>query len=642
MLFPQKVSTITLGVMLLSTLVQAQPVTELDPLTVTSARWPVKASENGRQIITLSAAQIAAMPGNTIEDVLRVSAGVELQQRGPAGAVNNVIIRGGTFQQVLVLIDGVRINDPVTGHFSANFPIPKWQIERIEILKGPAAAMYGSEAVGGVIHIITKAFQSADSSTSSNGYAYLSGGDHQFFAAEAGYQFNRKGVKYTLGASTDNTRGETLRSGNTGYVHRHAASAAVQIPLGRSGTLDFMSVYDYRDFNAQNFYTTFVSDTARENVNTWWNHLRWSHQSRHAETQANLTYKNTKDLYTYNPASVTNNNQSNAWILQVMQHRSVHPSLRLTYGINTELRGIRSNDRGNHQTARGDVFTSLFWQTGNLRVHPGVRMVHDESFGTEWLPQLSLNYRLKPLVIKAFAGRAIRAAEFTERYNNYNKPVVSSGSIGNPFLNAERSWSYEASLEWQHRNIVLGATYFIRSQKDVIDWVTTPYDQMPRKDNLVPGSTYALARNIESIDTRGLELNLNWQKQLNPNWWMHVQWSSVWTSSTSNAATPSYYILSHARQLHQQSFTLQYKKWMVSATGILKKRNPRAANAIEAVITPEYFNLNLKAAYQFKQYHLFVNVLNAGNESYADLLGAEMPGRWVTAGISRHFNKKRK
>ena len=82
----------------------AQPVTSLDPLTVTSARWPIKASENGRQIITLSAAQIAALPGNTIEDVLRVSGLVELQQRGPAGAVNNVIIRGGTFQQVLVFL----------------------------------------------------------------------------------------------------------------------------------------------------------------------------------------------------------------------------------------------------------------------------------------------------------------------------------------------------------------------------------------------------------------------------------------------------------------------------------------------------------------------------------------------------------
>ncbi|MBX2939752.1 MAG: TonB-dependent receptor [Ferruginibacter sp.] len=641
-MFPQKLFVALLLLLLTDGIANAQPVTNLDPLTVTSARWPVKASENGRQIITLSAAQIAAMPGNTIEDVLRVSGLVELQQRGPAGAVNNVIIRGGTFQQVLVLIDGVRINDPVTGHFSANFPVPRWQIERIEILKGPAAAMYGSEAVGGVIHIITKAFQPADTSTRSNGYAYLSGGDHQFFAAEAGYRLIRKGVQYTLGASTDNTRGETLRSGNTGYVHRHAASAAVQIPLAKAGTLNFMSVYDYRDFGAQNFYTTFLSDTARENVHTWWNHLQWSLKKRNTETQVNLTYKNTRDLYTFNPQSVTNDNQSNAWIFQALQHRSIHPTLRLTYGVHSELRGIRSNDRGNHQTHRGDVFASLFWHTGNLRVHPGVRMVHDESFGTEWLPQLSINYRLKPFVLKAFAGRAIRAADFTERYNNYNKPVVSSGSIGNPFLEAERSWSYEGSIEWQHRNMVMGATYFIRSQNNVIDWVTTPYDQMPRKDNLVPGSTYALARNIESIETRGIELNFNWQKQLNTHWWMHLQFSSGWISSKSNAPTPSYYILSHAKQLHQQSITLQYKKWMLSATGIYKKRNRREANAIEATITPEYFNLNLRASYSLKAFNLFVNILNAGDERYADLLGADMPGRWITTGISKHFTGKRK
>ncbi|HCF64284.1 MAG TPA: TonB-dependent receptor, partial [Chitinophagaceae bacterium] len=79
-----------------------------------------------------------------------------------------------------------------------------------------------------------------------------------------------------------------------------------------------------------------------------------------------------------------------------------------------------------------------------------------------------------------------------------------------------------------------------------------------------------------------------------------------------------------------------------SATGIYKKRNPREANAIEATISPEYFNLNLKASYQWKAMQFFVNVLNAGNERYADLLGAEMPGRWVTAGITRNFRGNKK
>ncbi|HRF24346.1 MAG TPA: TonB-dependent receptor plug domain-containing protein, partial [Chitinophagaceae bacterium] len=84
--------------------------------------------------------------------------GVEVQQRGPQGSQSDIVLRGGTFQQVLVIIDGIKLNDPLTGHFNSYIPINTDEIERIEILKGAASAIYGSEAVGGVINIITKTF----------------------------------------------------------------------------------------------------------------------------------------------------------------------------------------------------------------------------------------------------------------------------------------------------------------------------------------------------------------------------------------------------------------------------------------------------------------------------------------------------
>lgn len=102
-----------------------------------------------------------ALAVHSLDELLRYLPGVEVQQRGPQGAQSNIILRRGTFQQVLVIIDGIRLNDPLTGHFNSYIPLNPAEIERIEILKGSAAAIYGSEAVGGVINIISRSFSSA-------------------------------------------------------------------------------------------------------------------------------------------------------------------------------------------------------------------------------------------------------------------------------------------------------------------------------------------------------------------------------------------------------------------------------------------------------------------------------------------------
>ncbi len=94
----------------------------------------------------------------SIDELLRYVPGVEVQSRGPMGTQADFTIRGGTFQQVLVILDGIRLNDPLTGHFSSYIPISPAEIDRIEVLKGASSAIYGTEAVGGVIHIISKTF----------------------------------------------------------------------------------------------------------------------------------------------------------------------------------------------------------------------------------------------------------------------------------------------------------------------------------------------------------------------------------------------------------------------------------------------------------------------------------------------------
>ena len=133
-------------------------VPELDPVLISSSMQQKRIRETGRNISVLTKDDIKNIPANSLDELLRFVPGIEVQQRGPQGAQSDLIIRGGTFQQVLVVIDGMRANEPLTGHFNSYIPIHPEEIERIEVIKGAAAAIFGPDAVGGVIHVITKAF----------------------------------------------------------------------------------------------------------------------------------------------------------------------------------------------------------------------------------------------------------------------------------------------------------------------------------------------------------------------------------------------------------------------------------------------------------------------------------------------------
>ena len=108
---------------------------ELDPITVTATLTPLSASKTGRNIIIVKGEQLNRLPVQSIDELIRYIPGVEVQSRGPMGAQSNITIRGGTFQQVLIILDGIRLNDPLTGHFNSYIPISPAEIDRIEILK---------------------------------------------------------------------------------------------------------------------------------------------------------------------------------------------------------------------------------------------------------------------------------------------------------------------------------------------------------------------------------------------------------------------------------------------------------------------------------------------------------------------------
>ena len=250
---------------------------ELDPITVTASLTPVSASKTGRNILIIKGDALQKLPVQSLDELLRYVPGVEVQSRGPMGAQADFTIRGGTFQQVLVILDGIRLNDPLTGHFSSYIPISPAEIDRIEVLKGASSAIYGTEAVGGVVHIISKTFANKKQTNGHKINAQFTAGDFGLFNVQAGAFIHQKNTTASFGVITNNTKGQQLR-GTKGYFNLTTISASIKQQLNENTSIAYRFGYVVRDFNAQNFYTTFLSDTATEAVVSRWHHLKLQHQ----------------------------------------------------------------------------------------------------------------------------------------------------------------------------------------------------------------------------------------------------------------------------------------------------------------------------------------------------------------------------
>lgn len=618
---------------------QAQNSLDLNPVTITSTRAPQKISETGRSITVINGELFRQLPVSSIDELLKYVPGVEVQSRGPMGAQSDIVIRGGTFQQVLVMVDGIKLNDPLTGHFSSYIPVAPYEIDRIEILRGPAAAVYGAEAVGGVINVITKNFSQFKKEKNTSAHIGLTGGQYNLINANAGVRFTGEKVNAAIGVLSNNTSGQLLRGNNRGYLHNHTISSSLAFALKNNWQLSLRNSYDTRDFSAQNFYTTFTSDTATEKVDTWWNQVQLKKQTEKNSQQLDIVYKSTHDHYLYNASSIANDNRSNYLTLQYLFAHKLNNKLNLSLGTQLDRRGITSNDRGDHATHHGAVFGTVLITENKLKISPSLRADWDESYGAALLPQLNIAYQLKHFTLRGNAGRAIRSADFTERYNNYNKEIVRSGTIGNPDLKTENSWSYEAGADAFFGNhFKASVTGFYRDQNDVIDFVATPYADMPRKDNLVPGSTYALAKNIKHVTTKGIETEISWQQVFSKDQNLYINAGITFLKSESSDAAPSFYIISHAKTLIQSTLIYTLKKISLSTNFVYKDRGAKQAPAINALLTKDYFLWNAKLTYSIcNKAKIFVAVNNITDIKYSDLLGSIMPRRWNSGGVSIDF-----
>jgi vitamin B12 transporter len=606
----------------------------LENVTVTASLLQQQQKETGRNITIIKGDYFNQLPVHSVDELLRYLPGIEVQQRGPQGSQSDIVIRGGTFQQVLVVIDGVKLNDPLTGHFNSYIPIHPAEIERIEILKGAASAIYGSEAVGGVINVITKTF-AEKIIKKKNGKANITVGQNKLVNGGAHLSLSTNSTAIAAGVLTNNADGEQLR-GTTSFFHLTTASLAISRQLKNNWRISLRGAIDARKFNAQNYYTTFASDTANETVKSGWIQLNINKKTGKGFFNGDITYKKLRDQFWFRPAAIPNDNKTNLFLSQLYYTNEVSKKFSYTTGLQLQRKEIISNDRGNHQLWHGAGYIVLRQKLKNhFYLNESIRLDWDESYGISLLPQINLAWSPSKITLRASAGKSIRDADFTERYNNYNKTLVTSGSIGNPDLQAEKAWNFEVGADYQLTNLKISSTFFYRNQDNLVDWAPTAYANMPRKVNLSPTGSYSLAKNVANVNTTGLELDMAYHKKISNKSLLFFMLGYTWLQSKNDDSIPSFYISSHAKHLANISAIYSVNKFSVAINGLYKKRDEKKAAAINAAITPSYFIAGIKLAYSLpKKYgKIYFQADNIFNKKYSDLLGSKMPGRWLSGGF---------
>jgi vitamin B12 transporter len=443
----------------------AMPAT-LEPVVVTATRTAKPVSEVAGTVTVITAKDIAARGATFLEEVLQDAPGLHVADYGPAGSLSVASIRGSEASQVLVLLDGIRLNSPQNGQFNlSNLPVALEEIDRIEVLRGPASALYGSNALAGVIQIFTKAPEALPVTRVSWGQGRF---DTRRLGVSTAYRIDR--VRYRLGAADEHSDGFRENS--------DLARTDFQGMLGFDlpGGLDLeISAFHLNKHTGAPGKTSRPSPQARQSDKDTVTSMTLSGPVGPVYLTARGLYERRRLDYE-NPGGSTP--VDNRHIVKTcgteLQGERKHGRHTLLLGGDYFRDELDSTVNGDREQDRGSVFgqyevQAFPWTTLLL----GLRYDVHSDFDNEFSPRAALLFSLaENTLLRLSAGRAYRAPTFNDRF----WPETASAK-GNPELKPETAWEYEMALEQELGEWGDGSVAgFWREAEDLIDWAPSDPD----------------------------------------------------------------------------------------------------------------------------------------------------------------------
>ena len=578
---------------------------KLEDVIVKTNRIQIPFSEASRSIDLITQDQLQAAPVESVAEALQYYAGIDIRQRGVHGVQADASIRGGTFEQVLIMVNGIKMVDPQTGHHALNIPVNLQDIERIEILKGPGARIYGQNAFSGAINIITKKHKERIAT------ATLSGGENNtggfgFSAAlpknnNSQYiSFNRtfsEGYKY----NTDYNISNFFYQSNFGFVNNE-----VKVTAG----------FVEKEFGANGFYASPDFMDQYEETQTSLVAVELDHKNSNRVIKPRLYWRRNQDEYIFvrsNPSIYRNLHINNTLGAEL---NTMFFSKMGTTGVGLDFQTIRlqSNNLGTHnrQVATAFLEHRLSLLNDDLDITPGISYSYFSDFGSNFLPGIDVGYRINNHIkLFANAGYTYRTPSFTDLY--YADPV----NIGNEELLPESAFTYEGGIKFLKNNHAISFSYFNREGKDQIDW-TKNLEEDPWQP-----------QNFQTIIMSGFDANIqiDLTNALKRKAWLRLAYTYI-DSEIPASDQFSRYALENLK--HQAIGGLSINVFGNLHYSIFARYNDR-------VTMDDYTILDTKLSWQAERFTAYLKANNLTDEKYLETNLVEMPGRWILGGVQFRF-----
>ena len=571
----------------------------LNPVTVTASRLEPDFNRYSRVVNVLRGEDLRRLPVQTLQQALNYIPGLDVKSRNPYGVQGDVSIRGSTFSQVLILVDGVRVNDPQTGHHNLNVGVPPEQIERIEVLQGPGASIYGADAVGGVINIITR--KPEKNNVSLQGAR----GENNTWSGASSLSLVKNDI--FLGGTVSQDSSSGFRRDTDYRVYTAGGKAGWR---GEKSGITLSYSYLDKEFGAYDFYTPGLHYPSRE-----WNRsqlltARGTFRAGAWEVIPRGYYRHHFDEFRLDrdrPEYYKNKSKTDLFGGSISARGFVDGVGSLSLGIEVQEDRIDSTGLGDHNRN----WISGFGEWGiekndRFSLDAGFRVDGYSDYGCEISPAVSISFRpLNSLNLRASAGRSFRVPSYTELY--YSSPT----NKGNPDLDPEQAWSVEGGLDWKiYGSLALHFTSFYRKESDIIDWVK------------YPGNSFWQVVNSGDVETFGLEAGF----ELSRLKWLTLtgNYDYLNKSIDRNKDYESKYVLNYPR--HQfKLLAISLLPWNSSASlSITYQDRVDLGNSVV---------LDGRLSKKFGNVEIFTNCTNLTDESYQEIPGIDQPGRRVELGI---------
>ena len=616
----------------------------LDEVSVTGSRAPLTRAQAARMVTVLERADIQAAPVQSVNDLLKYVASVDVRQRGPIGAQTDISIRGGNYEQITILLNGINICDPQTGHNAFDFPVDISEIERIEVLEGPAGRVYGTSSLLGAINIVTRPRPTSSVS------AHIEGGSYGYLSA---------GARANVASGKWNNQLSGSYSRSDGYQRNSAGGLNSDYSGGKAfyqGTYDddIVSVswhagLSTKDFGSNTFYGAKWDDQFEHTLKTYTAlqaetkkgsfHLKPSIYWNHSYDRFEL-FRDAAEKYPFNYHRTdifgVNLNGYFDWILG---RTAVGAELRNEDLLSGNLGEPLDNphhisgtdryyDHGINRTnisfvvehnillrrftlSAGLVAVKNSWNGMNMKVYPGI----DASYRIGDSFKIFANY-----------NTSLRMPSVTELYYSVG------GHVADKNLKPEEISSVEAGVKYADHGITTQASVYHNNWKNMIDWIRYTADG--------PDAPWQSV-NFTEVKATGFQaqLTLNF-RQIVPTQRIlksfNASYNYLFQDKDIDSSMESKYSLEYLR--HKLVANLQLNIVSRLDLGINFRWQDRRGIYTDFDGTVKEYSpysvVDARLSWTAPKYKLYLEANNIFDKNYIDYGCVPQPGTWLIAGLS--------